>query len=165
MLNLSLLSYSLGWLVGRQPALFHQSLNYLLLTQVKTQQRNSDLFDFGGVFAAIDDPAGPFEGKIPFQVHDDPKSADIYVERAANLLFLTVDKPIPHALAVVRFTLFSSEGHIKEVAEYNYPDNAEGMISLQEEVVSALSVGMDVCILSALDAEDFPMMESMVNAV
>ena len=164
MLNLSLLSYSLGWLVGRQPALFHQSLHYLLLTEIKTQQRDCDPFDFGGVFAAVDDPAGPFEGKIPFQIHDDPRKSDIYVERAANLLFLTVDKPIPDALAVVRFTLFSSEGHIKEVAEYNYPDEAAGMEQLQEEVVSALSVGMDVCVLSALDAEDFPMMESMVSA-
>ena len=72
---------------------------------------------------------------------------------------------IPGTLAVVRYTIDVDELGGMCVSERAYPDRPEGWCDLEEDVLEALSVGIDVSVLSHVDPELLPEINQFLTDV
>ena len=95
------------------------------------------------------------------------------VERAVvdeeEAIYSTLDfystTEIPGTLAVVRYTIDADEYGGLSVSERAYPDRPEGWCDLESDVPEALSIGIDVSVLSHVDPEMLPEINQFLTDV
>lgn len=73
----------------------------------------------------------------------------------STITFYSVNE-IPDVLAIVRFITSDDQERVFDVSEIVYPNTPDGYCRLEQEVPDALANGVDVVLLSHLEAEDLP---------
>ena len=96
----------------------------------------------------------------------DQSSIEI-MQRVTGLHFMILKKPIPCALAVVRYTawmgLSDMEPRIFDVTETLYEDTLIGLEQLQDDILDAMHSGVDCCVITHDEVENFPRLQNLLN--
>tara|TARA_R100000781_G_scaffold108202_1_gene72675 strand:+ start:397 stop:657 length:261 start_codon:yes stop_codon:yes gene_type:complete len=58
--------------------------------------------------------------------------------------------------ASVRYTTYAEDGKPLAVEQINYPADALGLVTFDNEATAALEMGIDVSIITRVDVEKFP---------
>ena len=82
------------------------------------------------------------------------------MEHITGLHFMILKKPIPCALAVVRYTawmgLSDMEPRIFDVTELLYEDTLQGVEEMQDDILDAMAAGTDCTVITHDEVENFP---------
>ena len=112
----------------------------------------------------------PFQGLIQLlrswkrsiqklELERDQSSVEV-MSRVTGLHFMILKKPIPCALAVVRYTawmgLSDMETRIYDVTETLYEDTLFGAGTAQDDILDAMHSGVDCCVITHDEVENFP---------
>ena len=119
----------------------------------------------------------PFQGLIQWlrswkrsiqklELERDQSSVEV-MSRVTGLHFMILKKPIPCALAVVRYTawmgLSDMETRIYDVTETLYEDTLMGLEQLQDDILDAMHSGVDCCVITHDEVENFPRLQNLLN--
>ena len=89
------------------------------------------------------------------------------MERITGFHFMVLKKPLPYALAVVRYTawmeLSDLETRVFDVTEKLYSDTIYDLDQLQDDVLDAMHSGVDCCVITHDDVENFPRLQNLLN--
>ena len=89
------------------------------------------------------------------------------MKRITGLHFMILKKPLPCAVAVVRYTawmgLSDMESRIYDVTEQCYDDTLQGVEELQDDVLDAMHSGVDCCVITHDEVENFPRLQHVLN--
>ena len=100
------------------------------------------------------------------ELERDQSSIEV-MPRVTGLHFMILKKPIPSALAVVRYTawigLSDMEPRIFDVTELLYEDTLFGLEQLQDDILDAMHSGIDCCVITHDEVENFPRLQNLLN--
>ena len=157
-----LMSFVRSWSrIPWKPPILHKVVNYLLLVQIKLQQRLRDLAELGWTVATPDGTPHTLELEEPAvgESHNGEKVEDAMPEAESpvfsRLNYYCVSE-IPNVIAIVRYTASNDHDQVMAVAEDMFFDTAEDYARLEHEVEDALLTGVDVTMLSNHEPESFP---------
>ena len=84
--------------------------------------------------------------------------------RVTRLYFYeTEDVAADGPMAVARYTAYTTEGKVDEVAQRSYLDDPEGFAGLERDVALAIENEIDVIIYSDREPRDFPLISSYLE--
>lgn len=144
-----------------KPPLFHKIVNYLLLVQIKLQQRLSNLAQLVWAVAAPNSAPRTLQLEKPAvgESHNGEEVEEAMPEAESpvfsRLNYYCVSE-IPNVIAIVRYTASNDHDQVMAVAEDMFFDTAEDYARLEHEVEDALLTGVDVTMLSNHEPESFP---------
>ena len=148
--------------VSREPTLRNKLFYRFLLMKIQSEQFSSDSLQRVWVATRLKLSLHPFELEEPpgGHSHNGSIGEEQDVEEEESIVFSTLDfyctSEIPGVLAIVRFTTSDDHERVFDVTEVIYSDSPEGYCKLEEDVPVALAHGIDVAVLTHLDAEDLP---------
>ncbi len=156
--------------VRREPISSNKLFHRFLLMKVQGEERTSNFLESVYVSAV---------GQLPFHALqlEQPAGREGHsmegVEGAVvdeeETIYSTLDyyctAEIPGTLAVVRYTIDVDEFGGMSVSERAYPDRPEGWCDLEQDVVEALGIGIDVAVLSHVDPEMLPEINQFLTDV
>ena len=144
-----------------KPPLLHKIVNYLLLVQIKLQQRLSNLAQLVWAIAAPDGAPRTLQLEKPAvgESHNGGEVEEAMPEAESpvfsRLNYYCVSE-IPNVIAIVRYTASNDHDQVMAVAEDMFFDTPEEYARLEHEVEDALLTGVDVTMLSNHEPESFP---------
>tara|TARA_Y100000385_G_scaffold236864_1_gene251163 strand:+ start:246 stop:761 length:516 start_codon:yes stop_codon:yes gene_type:complete len=150
-----------GRVLGK-PTLRNKLFHRLLLMKIEGEQGCSNFLERLYVTTRLKLPLHALQLEEPPSGHSHNGSigAEQGVEEEESIVFSTLDyysaSEIPGVLAIVRFTTSDDHERVFDVTEVVYTDTPEGYCKVEEDVPVALANGIDVAVLTHLDAEDLP---------
>ena len=142
-----------------KPALSNKLFNGLLLQKVQLEERSANFLERFYISASLKLSSHALQLEEPScgERHNEKTEGREAVEE--ETVYSTLDfyltSELPDTLAVVRFSS-EFEGIGYSVCERHYPDTAEGYCKIQQDIPEALSIGIDVAVLSHIDPETLP---------
>lgn len=150
----------------RQPSLIDKQFYRLLLVKIQLEERVADLAKllFGVTLFEVSPDHLQLELPSCAEHNDDSEEEGVEYEESvyATLTYYMVEDTAG-AIAVVRF--HASDEDEYQVAEATYPDTAAGYCKFQQQVSKALDAGVDVCIMTSHDPEEFPEINAYLEDV
>ena len=145
--------------LGRQPALFYQAVNSLLLAKVQVEEvvaYGAKLL-LGFAILQITPEAFQLKETASGESHnEDSSSAEVPTDGTAfSTLSYYQCSEMPGTLAVVRYHARDDHDRTTAVAEDMFFDTPEDFCKLQDDVEEALLTGIDVCVMSNHPPETF----------
>jgi len=145
--------------VSREPTRTNHVFHRLLLLKIHGEQGATNLLERLYVATRLQFPLHPFEFEQPTCTEGHDMESDGEAP-AQEEIYSTLDYyetcGIPGILAIVRYTADFDEIGGLDVTERSYADTPEGFCALEEDVPEALSIGVDVAVLSHIDPEYLP---------
>ena len=151
---------SWGRVLGK-PTLRNKLFHRLLLMKIEGEQGCSNFLERLYITTRLKLPLHALQLEEPPGGHSHNGSIgeeqDVEEE---SVVYSTLDfyctSEIPGVLAIVRFTTSDDHERVFDVTEVVYTDTPEGYCKVEEDVPQALAHGIDVAVLTHLDAEDLP---------
>ena len=153
-----------------KPARSNKLVHGFLLMKIESEERSANFLESLYVSTVLKVPphALQLERSAGGESHYAESSGEETLEEE-EVGFSTLDyyaaSEIPGTLAVVRYTIDVDEFGGISVSERAYPDRPEGWCDLEQDVVEALSIGIDVAILSHVDPELLPEINQFLTDV
>ena len=146
--------------VFREPTHSNKIFHSLLLMKIHGEQRTTDFLQRLYVATRLQLPLNPFEFEHPAggegHTVGTGEGEDVDDESVFSTLDYYEGSEIMGILALVRYTADFFEVGGLNVTERSYTNTAEGFCALERDVPEALSIGVDVAILTHVDSEDLP---------
>jgi hypothetical protein len=153
--------------VRGKPTLFNKVFHRFLLMKIEGEQFSSDLLERVWVATRLKLSLHPLqlEEASGGESHNGYSDEEQEMEEE-SVVFSTLDfyctSEIPGVIAIVRFTTSDDHERVFDVTEVVYTDTPEGYCKLEEDVPQALAHGIDVSVLSHLEPELFPEINSFL---
>ena len=160
---------SWGRVLGK-PTLRHKVFHSLLLLKIQSEQLTTDSLERIWIATRLKLSLHPLQLEEPpsGHGHNEPVDEGSAVEEE-EIVYSTLDfyctSEIPGVLAIVRFTTSDDHERVFDVTEAVYPDTPEGFCALEKNVPGALGHGIDVAVLTHLDAEELPEINAFLGDV
>ena len=149
--------------MGRQPTVRDKLFHRLLLLKIHSEECVSDSLQLVGVAARLKISPHALQLKKLASGHShngfssgqgvEEEGEELIVRSTIN--FYSVSE-IPDVLAIVRFITSDDHERVFDVTEVVYPNTPDSYCQLEQQVPDALANGIDVVLLSHLQAEDLP---------